>query len=412
MGAFFKTHASTILKVLITVALLGTAALPAVLDNTIIGYLPLLMVVAGILFSFAYLQILKRSVTFQETGTQGNCLRGEASSIGVKVTNGSFLLCPRIEVELFVSDLEGNVDAATFERISLLPKEERELMLAARFDHIGEYQVGLRSFTIFDLFGLFSSQMKTARPSVVSVAPRLADLSGLDVVHQSETDVLSMNRSVINDGFDYVGMREYVLGDTMKTIHWKASARFGDLMTRLYEKQVNPDICVVLDATSRWPHGEQMMCLYDAVIEGVLSMASYAVENGIESTVATADENGVPVEFLSRGSWGYEDLMRAVPKLRPSKENAGTAQLLHRMTMGMYSSSNIAVFSSNPTEQLLSEVISAHAAGKHVQFLMAHPADWERAEEEHVKRMLSRLSAARVPYYLYSTAQDLEEVRI
>lgn len=407
--SFLRRHGRTLGKSLVLLLILMLSLLPAVVDNTIIGYLPVLMVVFCTLFSLGYLHLLKKGITFEEVLELCDCVRGETVNVGVTVNNRSLLLCTRVDVSLFISDLTGAVDVCTRRRLPLLPGESKTLSMTARFDHIGCYKVGVQSLTVYDLFGLFKCEVAAEGVKEVRVEPRLVPLDQLALRHRRITDNANCEQSVIADGLDYVGMRNYVLGDSMKVIHWKASARYEELMTRLYERQVDSNVCIVLDSDTRWSQGERMMCLYDAVVETVLSIASHASDCGIECTVVLADSRGSLHEFLPRRPWSYVDLLEAVPRLYAAREGSSAALAIRQVTRGFYNSNNLIVCSSNPNEELVSEMISARAVGKHAELLFAQPGDLERAEEDYVRRMLSRLSTAQVPYRVYSNAQDLEE---
>lgn len=408
--AFFKRHGHAIGKTLLVLLLAVIAALPAVVDNTVIGYLPVCMVVFSILMNFVYLQFLCRAVAFTEKATLRNCNRGESVDIGIEVANRSWLLASRIDAELFISNLTGGVDTSFSQRISLLPKESRDLEIAARFDHIGRYKAGLRSLVVYDLFGIFKRELFVDTVKEIEVAPRLADIKRLDVTQQAVTESTASTQTVINDGFDYIGMRDYALGDPMKSIHWKASARYEDLMTRLYEHQINPVVCVVIDPTTRWADEERMMCMYDAVVEAALSIASYAQDSGIECVVVVADKDGEVHDFLPRKPWGYTDVLDALPRLyAPGSESLASAAL-HQTVYGLYGSSNIIVCSANPEEELVSEMIATRVTGKRVSLLFARPGDLKRAEEDSLMRRLSRLSAAQIPYLAYADAREIGEV--
>lgn len=48
-------------------------------------------------------------------------------------------------------------------------------------------------------------------------------------------------------GYDFYALREYLPGDDARRVHWKSSARMGQLMIRQNEHQWEVGICVVLD---------------------------------------------------------------------------------------------------------------------------------------------------------------------
>jgi uncharacterized protein (DUF58 family) len=46
---------------------------------------------------------------------------------------------------------------------------------------------------------------------------------------------------------DYHGLRDYRSGDSRRWIHWRTSARRGELMVRQFEQQRNQDLCLLVD---------------------------------------------------------------------------------------------------------------------------------------------------------------------
>ena len=41
-------------------------------------------------------------------------------------------------------------------------------------------------------------------------------------------------------GQDYYGVREYVRGDSLRHIHWRSSARHGQLIVKEYQQEFRP----------------------------------------------------------------------------------------------------------------------------------------------------------------------------
>lgn len=117
----------------------------------------------------------------------------------------------------------------------------------------GVHAIGPLTITTTDPFG-FARRTRavgdavayTVAPAVIEV-PALAELPGAAGGSQhSQSDRLGQ-------GADNLIPRAYVPGDSMRRIHWRASAHRGDLMVRQEEQESNPDATVVFDrAIARW----------------------------------------------------------------------------------------------------------------------------------------------------------------
>lgn len=406
--AFVKRHARALRLGLFVLVLLALCVLFALVDNTVIGYLPLLLVLLLLVLMPVYVLALSRGIELEEGVQVQTCQRGDVVDVAVNVRNRTWLLAPRIEVSLFISNLQGDVDAITRERFALLPHEARELTLSARFDHVGEYQVGIHALSVFDLLGIFCKRRRAFQHQEVLVMPRIVEIKQLSVSQEQMCDSSRFRQSVVSDGYDYVGMREYELGDSMKNVHWKASARFEQLLTRVRERQINPGICIVADRCTQWPNGEELMCMYDAIIESTLSLASYARENGIECSVAMLDSLGQTNVFESMRQWDYADLLQAMPRLEPPSDTIFVANVLREASAGLHSASNIIVCSSNLSDELVSSMIAARMQRKNVLFVYARPKGLDDCVEHDIAKSLSRLGQAQVSAFVLSDSAELQ----
>lgn len=406
--AFAKRHARALWVALFMVLLLALCVLFALVDNTVIGYLPLVLVLLLLVLMPAYVLALSRGIELEEGTQVQTCQRGDVVDVAVEVRNSTWLLAPRIEVSLFISNLQGDIDAITNERFALLPHEARELTLSARFDHVGEYQVGIHALSVFDLLGIFCKKRRAFNQQEVLVMPRIVEIKQLSVSQEQVCDSNCFRQSVVSDGYDYVGIREYELGDSMKSVHWKASARFEQLLTRVRERQINPGICIVADRCTQWPNGEELMCMYDAIIESTLSLASYARENGIECSVAMSDSLGQMTAFESVRQWDYADLLQAMPRLEPPCATLSIVDMLHEVAGGLHSASNIIVCSSNLSDELVSSMIAARMQRKNVLFVCARPKGLDDCVEHGIAKSLSLLAQAQVSAFVLSDSAELQ----
>ncbi|MGN8026446.1 DUF58 domain-containing protein [Microbacterium sp. 22242] len=117
----------------------------------------------------------------------------------------------------------------------------------------GLASLGPLRLTTADPFGLFRRTDELGDPTPITIVPavlplpRLADRTG----RAGGTAQTSSHR--LGQGSDNLSPRRYVPGDSMRRIHWRATAHRGDLMVRQEEQESSPDALVVLDrAGVRW----------------------------------------------------------------------------------------------------------------------------------------------------------------
>lgn len=107
----------------------------------------------------------------------------------------------------------------------------------------GVHAVGPVAITRRDPWGLIEVERHVGHFTSVTVLPRLVpvDDEPVDVGAAAES-----NRRIGSGQADLIA-RPYVPGDEVKRLHWKATARRGELMVRQEEDRAHPHLVVVLD---------------------------------------------------------------------------------------------------------------------------------------------------------------------
>jgi uncharacterized protein (DUF58 family) len=94
--------------------------------------------------------------------------------------------------------------------------------------------VGARAWILesSDLAGLFRSRRANPDAEVALVLPRFASLARRPQARDLEASVAAPRAG---SGTEMFGVREYRPGDSLRRIHWRSSARHGELIVREYE---------------------------------------------------------------------------------------------------------------------------------------------------------------------------------
>jgi uncharacterized protein (DUF58 family) len=112
----------------------------------------------------------------------------------------------------------------------------------------GRYAFEAAEVVIEDPLGLQRVTVPMGEAAVLVVYPRLVDLDRLF----SETGARSHEgrRLLLRrpSGFDFHGVREYEEGESLRRVHWRSTARRGQLMVKELEDAPRDETAVVLDA--------------------------------------------------------------------------------------------------------------------------------------------------------------------
>jgi uncharacterized protein (DUF58 family) len=83
-----------------------------------------------------------------------------------------------------------------------------------------------------DPVGMFRSRRNSPDAEVALVLPRFASLSNRPQTRELEASVAAPRAG---SGTELFGVRQYRAGDSLRRIHWRSSARHGELVVREYE---------------------------------------------------------------------------------------------------------------------------------------------------------------------------------
>ncbi|MFO0911723.1 MAG: DUF58 domain-containing protein [Pirellulales bacterium] len=163
---------------------------------------------------------------------------------------------------------------------------QTELSYSVRPDHAGSlHWVGVR-VRMFDLHGFFRADRVLPAPQHMLVLPPLLSIRNADRLHKrlNQLPPPGHHRHVRPGmGSELLEIREYVPGDSPRSIAWKLSARRDTLMTKQYESEVPVRVRLIVDAgpSVRWRF--PYVCPYTALIElaGLISETMVANRDSV-----------------------------------------------------------------------------------------------------------------------------------
>lgn len=86
--------------------------------------------------------------------------------------------------------------------------------------------------------------------------------------------------NVGGSGLDFFGCREYVAGDDIRRINWRAFAHWNELVINEYEQERIADVTVILDARERVNTRIAGAAVFDHAVRAAASLALHFLEQG------------------------------------------------------------------------------------------------------------------------------------
>jgi uncharacterized protein (DUF58 family) len=163
----------------------------------------------------------------------------------------------------------------------------------------GEYQLGPLRFEQADVFGLWRKTRHFDTTETILVRPKVHDLLGEAAGRQQQAPSRTANPT-LSSSIAFDRLRAYVVGDDLRRVHWKTSARAGELMVRETLDEIVDDILILIDDKTIEVQNKQQSTPgvqaeglivdrgYEELVEIAASIATYAAQIGQRCRIRTS----------------------------------------------------------------------------------------------------------------------------
>ena len=255
---------------------------------------------------------------------------------------------------------------------------------AGRFDGQGNarvvrrYRAGLRGrFALGDLrlrvwgpLGLVARQARFAGAQALAVEPALLRLK--ETLRLAASDrwrdlgVRRLRRPGVSSEFE--SLREYVHGEEVRRVDWKASARRAKPMVRNYQLERGQELFLLVDCGRRMRAAgaggaEAGWTKLDWALDAALELAAVALSKGDRVGVAGFERDLVAYVPPARGRRAQERLTQALFPLQPSAREADLARALKALAVRHRRRATVLVLSDVADPLSLEQQRAALAAG-------------------------------------------------
>ncbi len=171
---------------------------------------------------------------------------GQSLDDQVILRNRSWLPVPWLHVQEAVPlDLQ---ERETYKvAVSLPPRSVVRHTFRLYCHRRGYYPVGPMRITTGDLFGFAESTWQERQPVYVTVYPKVLPLPDLGLPSTLPFGTVRAPQRIFEDPARPAGVRPYTTGDSLRHIHWRASAHEDALLVKKYQPAIALDATVALD---------------------------------------------------------------------------------------------------------------------------------------------------------------------
>ncbi|NAS22682.1 DUF58 domain-containing protein [Herbidospora sp. NEAU-GS84] len=180
----------------------------------------------------------------------------------------------------------------------------REIDYKVRSDLRGRYSIGPLSVRITDPFGLVELARTFTATDTLVVTPQVIPLPYVRLSGEWAGGGDSRTRSVAAAGDDDVAPRDYRQGDDLRRVHWRSTARYGELMVRREEQQWQSRGALLLDTRRPAHRGEGPRSSFEVAVSAAASIGVHLAHEGLGLRLVTDQgpqqlvEGGVQASLL------------------------------------------------------------------------------------------------------------------
>jgi uncharacterized protein (DUF58 family) len=303
----------------------------------------LLLVISGT--SWLWAEFSLRGLTYHRRFSENRAFQGETVELRLELRNNKVLPQPWVtvhdsfphslpvtEVKLELNPTTNLADFRTFWMIG--PYQRITRRFHVQCVERGYHPYGPATLTTGDAFGFFTRVGIERTADHLIIYPRIYAVAELQLPTKHPFGPALTPQSLYQDPLRTAGVRPWQAGDSLRRVHWKASARHQELLSRVYEPSEERVVQIFLNSTTMTRHWHGYI---PELQERAISVAG--------SLAALAIEERMPVGLIANGALrGSERALRLLPGRSPS-------QLMHILEL----LAQVTPFATQPIEELLVE---------------------------------------------------------
>jgi len=337
-------------------------------------YMGLYAVLLFPVLSFLLALISKRRFVVRGRLSADFIAKGQEVSYFVTIENAHFWPCTLAGV-CFVGDEIGLTVDERQKHFAIRSFGKKELEFIVSGNYRGAYEIGIEEVVLYDFLGLFKFKQKHDLKNMLTITPRILPIKGIAVEPVTQDEVIS-KRHMQGEDYSIVSeLRKYQPTDGYKKVHWKASAKRGELISKNYQEAERCVVTFYINNSSEEGSREENLELEDKMMEAVVSVMYYC--NRFSHPISLNYIGGTVMEFTMDFPHVYK-----VASGLPFESEGSLIELLENYLKTNKEPMNLFIFSNKVSERLVSTLQLLRMTKNDISLFLFSPI-----EEEEVRKL-------------------------
>lgn len=285
------------------IILLVSTLIYAYLDGSAFAYSLFYSTLLALIISFVYLIYIKGKIEVDIRFGKDKLYTKESCEFIAVIKNYSILSIPYIQI--FNRTLSSLENGLKDEVIILSGDKNKRIGGKLYFNIRGIYNLGETEIVIKDFLYIFTISFVLKSNKIISVYPKVNPLMPRVFTGSNEMGTINSNQKNAQNESFVRDIRKYRTGDSLRNIHWKLSAKYGELYIKNFDYTSGEGCNILLNMNKLNVIEEDVF--EEKLVELCVALVSYLHDKGVQTKVYIKNEENK--SFYIERRWDVSELM-------------------------------------------------------------------------------------------------------
>lgn len=242
------TKRFTLYLILLGVSLVFTQALLSKISHLFFWFMLLLP-----LPMLLYALVARRALTVTMHSESATTEKNAPYTYEFDIENHSPLAFPFIDARLSIPQANSVRCTERSVRLAMAPLSTYHMKNTVRFRFRGTYDIGVKYFDVYDFFRMFRVRVPVSYLTSVYVLPRRLTMDDLLAQSVADSTLRTVSSPLVFDRLEVSDIRDYRMGDSLKSIHWKLSSKSEDFIVKEHNTGTSDKTVIFCDMAAHYP---------------------------------------------------------------------------------------------------------------------------------------------------------------
>jgi uncharacterized protein (DUF58 family) len=332
---------------------------------------------------------------------------GEKIKVDLEIKNSKWLPIPWLRIRESLPVQLSGPDA--FNRVlTLSPQAEEKFTYTLEARKRGYYSIGPLYVSTGDLIGFGGGELQNeGQAEYITVYPKIVPLVQLKLTSHSPMGTLRHTQPIFEDPTRIMGKRDYVAGDSLRRVDWKATASTGRMQVKLYEPSIALETVIFLDLNGQSYHYRSRIDSTELAIVIAASVSNWITEKGQSIGLFTNGEDPQTVDGKAqffpprRGKGHLIRILETLARIQTVDGRWDLANQIQKQRVFLPWGTTLILITGSVNTALFNELYQARRAGQNAVIIISGRAIG-------VKDIQAKADFFGIPVIPLTTEDDLE----